>query len=112
MKKGGETVDDMLADFSDDGDEDDDLMNSSNTNTNSNAVSASNQHNTNSNGLMWHYRWKHDTSTTHGPFSSQQMMDWNDLYFKAQPVQFKRVGASLWKCSDQVDLLSVVRSIS
>ena len=98
IKRQTETVDDMLADFSDDaGDEDDDLMGST-------------QNGSNASRLVWHYRWKHDVNTIHGPFTSQQMIDWNDLYFKAQPVQFKRTMDEKWLCSDELDLVVCVQA--
>ena len=82
-----EKLDDMLADFSDQ--EDEDLSD---------------------NDLVWFYYWKHDQSKEkHGPFSDKQMLDWNDLYFKTQPIMFKHKNDTIWINSDQIDLSEKIK---
>ena len=44
--------------------------------------------------IMWEYKWKHEDTEIHGPFSSSEMLAWTDEDFFKGGVLVRKVGSS------------------
>ena len=109
-----EKLDDMLADFDDEDDDEEDDVDMIQDNDDNASKSKQNQSmKWNETDLIWSYYWKHDEKEIiHGPFSCKQMVDWNDLYFKAQPIMFRNKKDNKWFSSDKINLIEKLKTYS
>ena len=53
--------------------------------------------------VQWEYKWKEEDTEIHGPFSSEEMLEWQeDNYFK-EGVLVRKVGTEAFYKSERVD---------